>query len=79
MHEGQEMCYLPTWPFGFPGQEKILPGKEDQHTDSDGPHSKTLTTTEMPVARTFGLFPPVTDEWIRPQPKCIRRVAPYGF
>ena len=25
------------------------------------------------------ILPPVTDEWIRSQPKCIRRVAPYGF
>ncbi|KAF8556590.1 hypothetical protein OG21DRAFT_1495412 [Imleria badia] len=49
----EEACYLPTWPFGFPGGDKI-------------PYVGTIS-------------PPVTDEWIRPQPKCIRRVAPYGF
>ncbi|KAG8216034.1 hypothetical protein J3R82DRAFT_8030 [Butyriboletus roseoflavus] len=74
----EEMCYLPTWPIGFPGQDKIIRG-ETVYTESDGTHSKTPTTTEKPVAKTFGLIPPVTDEWIRPQPKCIRRVAPYGL
>ena len=53
MHGKQEVYYLPTWPVGFPGAEKI---------PYIGP-----------------LFPPVTDEWIWPHPKCIRRVAPYGF
>lgn len=73
------MCYLPTWPIGFPEQDKIFHGRADQHADSDGPHSQTLTNTENPAAKTFGILPPVTDEWVRPQPKCIRRVAPYGF
>ncbi|KAF8452504.1 hypothetical protein L210DRAFT_3518810 [Boletus edulis BED1] len=49
----EEVCYLPTWPVGFPGGDKL--------------------------GYVSTIFPPITEEWIRPQPKCIRRVAPYGF
>ncbi|KAH0831158.1 hypothetical protein J3R83DRAFT_13734 [Lanmaoa asiatica] len=73
----EEACYLPTWPIGFPGQPPY--GKTDQHSDSDSPRSKTLTAAEKRVAEMFEVFQPTSDEWIRPQPKCIPRVAPYSF
>lgn len=74
---GQASCYLPTWPIGFPGQGNYI--KADQHADSDPPRSKTSGTTEKLVAGMFELFDPASDEWIRPQPKCISQIAPYGF
>ncbi|KAG1841796.1 hypothetical protein DFJ58DRAFT_907653 [Suillus subalutaceus] len=57
----EEMCYLPTWPFGF----FPPPGDED-----DAP----------PFQDSASLWPdPNKGEWKRPQPKCIRRLEPYGF
>ncbi|KAG1883325.1 hypothetical protein F4604DRAFT_284490 [Suillus subluteus] len=57
----EEMCYLPTWPFGF----FPPPGGAD-----DAP----------PFQDSASLWPdPNKGEWKRPQPKCIRRLEPYGF
>ncbi|KAG1832302.1 hypothetical protein DFJ58DRAFT_823287 [Suillus subalutaceus] len=57
----KEMCYLPTWPFGF----FPPPGGAD-----DAP----------PFQDSASLWPdPNKGEWKRPQPKCIRRLEPYGF
>ncbi|KAG1837051.1 hypothetical protein DFJ58DRAFT_734593 [Suillus subalutaceus] len=54
----EEMCYLPTWPIGFPGDEPPFQAQRDSAS----------------------LWPdPNTGEWKRPQPKCIRRLEPYGF
>ncbi|KAG2157020.1 hypothetical protein DEU56DRAFT_920690 [Suillus clintonianus] len=54
----EEMCYLPTWPLGFPGPDD----DKTPQRDSDP------------------LWPdPNKGEWKRPQPKCIRRLEPYGF
>ncbi|OAX32764.1 hypothetical protein K503DRAFT_804961 [Rhizopogon vinicolor AM-OR11-026] len=54
----EEMCYLPTWPFGFFSPDHPVQGLESA--------SK--------------LWPdPNEGEWKRPQPKCIRRLEPYGF
>ncbi|KAG1860156.1 hypothetical protein DFJ58DRAFT_715657 [Suillus subalutaceus] len=53
-----EMCYLPTWPFGFPGAEPPFQVQWDSAS----------------------LWPdPNKGEWKRPQPKCIRRLEPYGL
>lgn len=58
----EEMCYLPTWPLGFPSIEDDAPSFQTQWDSA----SK--------------LWPdPNKGEWKRPQPKCIRRLRPYGF
>lgn len=58
----EEMCYLPTWPLGFPNTEDYaLPFQTQWDSASK-------------------LWPdPNKGEWKRPQPKCIRRLRPYGF
>ncbi|KAJ8582356.1 hypothetical protein M405DRAFT_830772 [Rhizopogon salebrosus TDB-379] len=62
----EEMCYLPTWPIGFFPPPYDLPEPEGHPSPSQ--------------ARENALLPdPNEGEWKRPQPKCIRRLAPYGF
>ncbi|KAF8838437.1 hypothetical protein BDN67DRAFT_907364 [Paxillus ammoniavirescens] len=66
----EEMCYLPTWPMGFPFPDR---GRKK--------HFRTLTmknTAATPVEG-WSEMKPGPDDWIRPQPKCIRRVQPYEF
>ena len=66
MADQQEMCYLPTWPLGFP-QIKYGPG----HRHRSHPDLETLADNEAVL--------PDSDEWVRPQPKCVRRFAPHEF
>ncbi|KAG1723586.1 hypothetical protein EDB19DRAFT_1640605 [Suillus lakei] len=59
----EEMCYLPTWPIGF-----FPPPDEDDAPPFQAQWDST------------SLWPdPNKGEWKRPQPKCIRRLEPYGF
>ncbi|KIJ12851.1 hypothetical protein PAXINDRAFT_171017 [Paxillus involutus ATCC 200175] len=84
----EEMCYLPTWPFGFPwpdwDHKKPRPG--------DAGSSSGMLTNPLEDFRTLAMksvasipvegrsdMMPGPDDWIRPQPKCIRRVEPYEF
>ncbi|OAX31315.1 hypothetical protein K503DRAFT_813853 [Rhizopogon vinicolor AM-OR11-026] len=53
----EEMCYLPTWPLGFPLNH---PFRAWNNTSKPWPD-------------------PNEGEWKRPQPKCIKRLEPYGF
>ncbi|KAI6033289.1 hypothetical protein EDC04DRAFT_3115011 [Pisolithus marmoratus] len=62
----EEMCYLTTWPFGFPLDE--LPPLPPP--DEDGPY--------MPPAAPQPVPDPAPDRQ-RPQPRCVRRVEPYTF
>ncbi|KAH7884545.1 hypothetical protein F5I97DRAFT_1469050 [Phlebopus sp. FC_14] len=74
----EEMCYLPTWPIGFP------PPSRAPRT----PHPRDIVAKSLSLIRENTRkirqekergADPGTDDWLRPQPKCIRRVAPYGF
>ena len=70
----QEMCYLPTWPVGFPRMGHY-PSDPEGLTSFD---SRTMVTEGL--AEEMGnILKPEPEEWIRPQPKCIRRVDPYDF
>ncbi|KAG9314904.1 hypothetical protein JVU11DRAFT_4012 [Chiua virens] len=67
-----EICYLPTWPVGFPNSPNNqmpsffdLPVPQERLSDFDSGY--TVRTSPAP------------DEWIRPQPRCINRVDPYEF
>ena len=73
MANQQEMCYLPTWPLGFPRMGRA-PGHKPPsllHPYRSHPDIETLADNEI-------IFPD-SDEWIRPQPKCVRRFAPHEF
>jgi hypothetical protein len=75
----QEMCYLPTWPVGFPPMPQSPPPPLP-----DGSHPERLTSFDF---RTMvmeslaedirNIVKPQSGEWIRPQPKCVRRFGPY--
>ncbi|KAG8213371.1 hypothetical protein J3R82DRAFT_11862 [Butyriboletus roseoflavus] len=79
----EEMCYLPTWPIGFP--PKWGPGREPTSpSDPDRPDLDRRTSLEFrtvvmeSVAEELSnIIKPESDEWIRPQPKCVRRTGPH--
>ncbi|KIJ57796.1 hypothetical protein HYDPIDRAFT_44772 [Hydnomerulius pinastri MD-312] len=83
----EEMCYLPTWPVGFPrpkwDPERPRPGSHNSTPGTwSGPHVdfRTSVIESMAVLAEEGrAVKPEPDEWMRPQPKCIRRVEPYDF
>ncbi|KIJ12849.1 hypothetical protein PAXINDRAFT_101059 [Paxillus involutus ATCC 200175] len=84
----EEMCYLPTWPIGFPWPDWDRRGRRPGNAESSsgtftGAHenSRTLamkSTAAIPVGGWSDMMPG-PDAWIRPQPRCIRRVEPYEF
>ena len=79
----QEMCYLPTWPVGFPGTGPS--GRPPFPSGPDRPDPEGLTSFELRamIMESFAdevsnTVKPESDEWVRPQPKCVRRVSPYN-
>lgn len=75
----EEMCYLPTWPINVPRGRRPHRPPHRQYESSgviNTSHPDSLPIThellmQLPSAQ--------DDDWRKPQPKCIRRVAPYGF
>ncbi|KAJ7762140.1 hypothetical protein B0H16DRAFT_1368950 [Mycena metata] len=61
----EEMCYLPTWPF-MGGGGRGGPGRRPERPDS--PRS-SRTHVESSSAD--------DDDYLRPQPRCVRRLEPY--
>ncbi|KAG6331403.1 hypothetical protein ID866_7689 [Astraeus odoratus] len=58
----EEICYMSTWPVGFPPTEQPIPPPDD------GPYIPyPKPPPEMPIA----------PDWERPQPRCLRRIEPY--
>jgi len=79
----EEMCYLPTWPVGFPLMGRPPRPLDHPSPDRDRPHPERLTNFDFRTMVMEGLaeemgsiIKPEPDEWIRPQPKCIRRGDP---
>ena len=77
------MCYLPTWPIGFP--DFFPRGHLQQLPDAERPQER-LTSFEVRkmimgrlVEEAWNSIKPGPDEWIRPQPKCIRWADTYEF
>ncbi|KAI6098046.1 hypothetical protein EDD16DRAFT_1840889 [Pisolithus croceorrhizus] len=77
----EEMCYLTTWPTGFPLPHERTriprPGKGD--------HVRPLTPQSIPDSAPVPTVTPVpwldgmadgelAEDWQRPQPRCIRRI-----
>ncbi|KAH7928225.1 hypothetical protein BV22DRAFT_1083297 [Leucogyrophana mollusca] len=66
----EEVCYLPTWPFGFP-----LPSLPLEHEDLSPKSRSQMLLLQRQTQPGAG----DGNEWQRPQPKCIRRLPPYSF
>ncbi|KAF8837256.1 hypothetical protein BDN67DRAFT_983357 [Paxillus ammoniavirescens] len=84
----EEMCYLPTWPIGFPWPDwrrrGLRPGSAESSSGTlTGAHENSRTLAMKSAAATpeggWSDMEPGPDDWIRPQPRCIRRVEPYDF
>ena len=70
----QEMCYLPTWPVGFPRGKR---GHGPPHPERlDGFDLRSMAMESLAEEMSNSVKPD-SDDWIRPQPRCVRRVAPY--
>ncbi|KAG9315251.1 hypothetical protein JVU11DRAFT_4385 [Chiua virens] len=75
----EEICYLPTLPIS--GKSASRPFPKDPRgprgiLNNFDPRSTTLEDLSE-MARNIVKHEP--DEWIRPQPKCVRRVYPYDW
>ncbi|KIK89942.1 hypothetical protein PAXRUDRAFT_152067 [Paxillus rubicundulus Ve08.2h10] len=84
----EEMCYLPTWPMGFPtpdrDRKKRRPGDAESGSGAltyfhDDHRTLAMKGTAATPVEGWSDMKPGPDDWIRPQPKCIRRVQPYEF
>ncbi|KAF8126987.1 hypothetical protein EV363DRAFT_1173187 [Boletus edulis] len=77
----EEMCYLPTWPAGFPRPRR---GPSPPNTDRPQPERlagfdfRTMVTERL-AEEMQHIFKPGPNDWIRPQPRCIRRIDPYDL
>ncbi|KAG2145278.1 uncharacterized protein EDB93DRAFT_1087255 [Suillus bovinus] len=67
----EEICYLPTWPGSAPGPRHPRQPPRDPRNTTDAPAEVDYLSDE--VVQT------PMEEWRKPQPKCIRRLSPYGF
>ncbi|KAJ7653261.1 hypothetical protein DFH06DRAFT_530101 [Mycena polygramma] len=62
----EEICYLPTWPFAGPGG----PGRDR----GERPPPGGSPDASRPPAESV-----LADDYIRPQPRCVRRFEPYNL
>ncbi|KAJ7661249.1 hypothetical protein B0H17DRAFT_953668 [Mycena rosella] len=71
----EEICYLPTWPF------RMMPGSGD---GGGGPPGGGRGDRPPPGApggppgALNGPPAPTEDDYLRPQPRCVRRLGPYA-
>ncbi|KAG2116130.1 hypothetical protein DEU56DRAFT_748451 [Suillus clintonianus] len=72
----EEMCYLPTWPVNAPRPRHPRPPPREPWNTTDAPEPDHLADRVGPPPE--GPTTP-TEEWRKPQPKCIRRIQPYTF
>jgi len=63
----EEMCYLPTWPFGGPGCSGGFPRPPPR----DSPDGQPPATPIHPDSI-------AEPDYLRPQPRCVRRLEPYN-
>ncbi|KAI6033291.1 hypothetical protein EDC04DRAFT_2212710 [Pisolithus marmoratus] len=73
----EEMCYLTTWPAGFPRRERH---RRPRNGDSIPTAHSFTGDTPVPTRPPRGDGHPhgdPADDWERPQPRCIRRTDPF--
>ncbi|KAG1887159.1 hypothetical protein F4604DRAFT_1877684 [Suillus subluteus] len=68
----EEMCYLSTWPINAPRPERPLPSPRDSQNLTNSPEAQHF-------ADRVGQAKYPVEDWSLPQPRCIRRLQPYGF
>ncbi|KAG6329374.1 hypothetical protein ID866_9714 [Astraeus odoratus] len=74
----EEMCYLTTWPIGFPKPERRRPPSHGMLDSSQRPSKATpsMLHPRDSLLLTLQKGNP-QDDWERPQPRCIQVVEPY--
>lgn len=77
----EEMCYLPTWPVSAPRRPGRWPDRPpyERYESSDIINASFPDRASLKHELFMQLAGPQDDGWRKPQPKCIRRLAPYGF
>ncbi|KAG1787932.1 uncharacterized protein HD556DRAFT_1406403 [Suillus plorans] len=72
----EEMCYLHSWPINVPRDQ--CPHYPPYHGQSE---SSNIINAGLPLRDRLlmQLASPQDDDWKKPKPKCIRRIAPYSF
>ncbi|KAG2145288.1 uncharacterized protein EDB93DRAFT_512028 [Suillus bovinus] len=82
----EEICYLPTWPVSFPGPMHPRQPPRDPPNITDAPAEGDYLADRVghplegsAIADAFLFTGTPVEEWRRPQPRCIRRLSPYGF
>ncbi|KAG1905314.1 uncharacterized protein F5891DRAFT_1008756 [Suillus fuscotomentosus] len=81
----EEMCYLPTWPNNAPGRRHPRQPPRDPQNSTGAPAEvqdladRVGYPPEGSVIADEFSFIGTPEEWRKPQPKCIRRLPPYGF
>ncbi|KAG2368468.1 hypothetical protein BDR07DRAFT_1390730 [Suillus spraguei] len=78
----EEMCYLPSWPLNMPrGRWPRRPpyGRRERYASNDIINTPLPESPPLTDELLMQVMSPQDDDWRKPKPKCIRRVAPYGF
>ncbi|KAG0709017.1 hypothetical protein DFH29DRAFT_842848 [Suillus ampliporus] len=81
----EEMCYLPTWPFNAPRPKRPHSPPQYPRNLTDAPEAKYFADRVEPpsegqaIANAIFFLGTPAEDWRKPQPKCIRRLQPYGF
>ncbi|KAG2064919.1 hypothetical protein BDR04DRAFT_1177184 [Suillus decipiens] len=79
----EEICYLPTWPLHGPGPTDPRPPRDPRNAMGAPAEVNDLVDRccepPLTIQDAFVSFETPMEEWRKPQPKCIRRLAPYGF
>ncbi|KAG2093518.1 uncharacterized protein F5147DRAFT_779321 [Suillus discolor] len=81
----EEICYLPTWPEDAPRPRPPhpRPPPQDPRNSTDAPAEvqdladRIRRPPKCPVIADPFVFIETSEEWKKPQPKCIRRLWPY--
>ncbi|KAG1733654.1 uncharacterized protein EDB91DRAFT_1148692 [Suillus paluster] len=79
----EEICFLPTWPYNAPGPRH--PPPRNPRNTTDAPEGDYLANRVKPppegqaIADALFYLGTPAEDWRKPQPKCIRRLQPYGF
>ncbi|KAI6098035.1 hypothetical protein EDD16DRAFT_227049 [Pisolithus croceorrhizus] len=77
----EEICYLPTWPAGFPPphERARVPRPDEGDRVPLLPSQSTPVPTDTPIPWRGGMAGrEIAEDWKRPQPRCIRRIHLYN-
>lgn len=75
----EEICYLPSWPLNVPRGRWPRRPPYGRYVSSDIINTSLPDSPPLTHELLMQVTSPQDDDWRKPKPKCIRRVAPYGF